>query len=94
MSAPQNLADGVGGFAMGMYGAVDQALVVEVLPNRAIAAKDLGILNMANTGGQIVAPAIAAAVIAGAGGYRSLFLVCVIACVLAAACILPIKSAR
>ncbi|MFB7336051.1 MFS transporter [Streptomyces adustus] len=85
---------GVAGFAMGMYGAVDQALVVEVLPNKATAAKDLGILNMANTGGQIVAPAIAAAVIAGAGGYRSLFLVCVIACVLAAACILPIKSAR
>ncbi|MFD8735916.1 MFS transporter [Streptomyces sp. NPDC059618] len=85
---------GVGGFAMGMYGAVDQALVVEVLPNKATAAKDLGILNMANTGGQIVAPAIAAAVIAGAGGYRSLFLVCVIACALAAACIVPIKSAR
>jgi MFS family permease len=85
---------GVGGFAMGMYWAVDQALVVEVLPNTATAAKDLGILNMANTGGQIVAPAIAAAVIAGTGGYRSLFLVCVIACVLAAACIFPIKNAR
>jgi MFS family permease len=85
---------GVGGLAMGTYWAVDQALVVEVLPNKATAAKDLGILNMANTGGQIVAPAVAAAVIAGAGGYRALFLVCVIACVLAAACIFPIKSAR
>jgi MFS family permease len=85
---------GVGGFAIGMYFAVDQALVVEVLPNKATAAKDLGILNMANTGGQIVAPAVAAAVIAGAGGYRSLFLVCIVACAIAAACIFPIKSAR
>jgi hypothetical protein len=85
---------GVGGFAMGMYWTVDQALVVEVLPNKSTAAKDLGILNMANTGGQIVAPAIAAAVIAGTGGYRSLFLVCAAACVLGAACIVPIRSAR
>jgi MFS family permease len=83
----------IGGFAMGIYWAVDQALVIDVLPSKDTAAKDLGILNMANTGGQILAPAIAAAVIAG-GGYRSLFPVCVVAVLIAAALIVPIRSSR
>ena len=47
----------VGGLAFGIYYAVDAALMSEVLPSSESRARDLGILNMANTGGQVLAPA-------------------------------------
>ncbi|MCI1984750.1 MAG: MFS transporter [Bifidobacteriaceae bacterium] len=60
------------GMGLGAFNAVDQALNVEVLPNADSAAKDLGILNLANTGGQILGPVIAAALISSVG-YHALF---------------------
>jgi len=62
----------IAGVGMGAFNAVDQALNVEVLPNQDTAAKDLGVLNLANTGGQIVGPIVAAAAIS-AIGYRAMF---------------------
>lgn len=62
----------VAGIGMGAFNAVDQALNVEVLPDQKTAAKDLGILNLANTGGQIVGPIVAAAAIS-AVGYGAIF---------------------
>ncbi len=44
------------GIGFGIYMSVDQALNVDVLPNPQEAGKDLGILNMANTLGQAIAP--------------------------------------
>lgn len=85
---------GIAGFGLGMYWAVDVALVVQVLPNKNTQAKDLGILNMANTGGQILAPVVAAGAIAATGGYQPLFIISVVCAALAAACIIPIRSAR
>ncbi|WP_257639448.1 MFS transporter [Alloscardovia macacae] len=67
------------GIGMGMFNAVDQALNVDVLPDPEAAAKDLGIINLANTGGQVLGPVVAASVIA-AWGYQGLF---PIACVFA-----------
>ena len=47
---------GIGGAGYGIYIAVDQALNVDVLPSQEEAGKDLGILNLANTVGQVLAP--------------------------------------
>lgn len=60
------------GIGMGMYNSVDQALNIEVLPDPKTAAKDLGLLNMANNGGQVFGPIFSAAAI-GIVGYRGIF---------------------
>jgi MFS family permease len=60
------------GIAMGAYNAVDQALLVSILPSKEEAAKDLGILNLANTLGNISGPALAGLVISMIG-YRFMF---------------------
>jgi hypothetical protein len=49
---------------------VDQALVIQVLPSAAARAKDLGLINIANSGPQVVAPAIAAPLVSQFGGTR------------------------
>lgn len=65
------------GLGMGIFFAVDQALNLEVLPNPQTAAKDLGILNLANTGSQILGPIVAAAIVTAAhGSYFGIFPVC------------------
>jgi MFS family permease len=88
----------IGGLGMGAYFAVDLALVVQLLPNKATQAKDLGVLNMANTGGQILAPAVSALIVTLAGStggsYRYLFIVAIVFMIAAAAAIVPIKRAR
>lgn len=60
------------GIGMGMFNSVDQALNIEVLPDPKTAAKDLGLLNMANNGGQVFGPIFASAVI-NAVGYHAVF---------------------
>lgn len=62
----------ISGLGSGIFNSVDQALNVEVLPNAETAAKDLGVLNLANTGGQVLGPAIAAMAISVAG-YQMIF---------------------
>ena len=57
---------GVAGTGYGIYIAVDQALNVDVLPSQEEAGKDLGILNLANTVGQVLAPVIVGGVVAPA----------------------------
>ncbi|MFF8694217.1 MFS transporter [Streptomyces sp. NPDC015144] len=61
------------GAGYGVYLAVDQALVTQVLPDAADRAKDLGVINIANSGPQVLAPALAAPVIAHLGGYTGLY---------------------
>ncbi|MGO3797093.1 MAG: MFS transporter, partial [Pauljensenia sp.] len=51
------------GAAWGVFASVDQALNYEVLPDPESSAKDLGILNMANTGGQMLGPVVMSFVI-------------------------------
>lgn len=50
----------IAGIGSGIFFSVDQALNLEVLPNPENAAKDLGILNFANTGAQILGPVLGA----------------------------------
>ena len=59
------LFSAIGGFGYGMYGSVDQALNVDVLPNEEEAGKDLGILNIATTLGQMVGPIVTSAIVDG-----------------------------
>ncbi|MGV3184757.1 MFS transporter [Weissella paramesenteroides] len=80
----------VAGIGMGAYNAVDQALNVSVLPNPNSAAKDLGIINMANTLGQVFGPMIAAIAISTMG-YHSIFPVETIICVVGGLLIMLIK---
>ena len=50
-----------------VYSAVDQALLVDVLPNKEEAGKDLGILNMATTLGQMCGPVVMSAIVVSLG---------------------------
>lgn len=70
------------GIGNGCYMSVDQALNVDVLPNAKEAGKDLGILNLANTIGQVIAPGCTTLVIGIFGGYRMIFPVAIV-CLLA-----------
>ncbi|MEY9876431.1 MFS family permease [Streptacidiphilus sp. MAP12-33] len=62
------------GAGYGVYLAVDQALVTQVLPEARDRAKDLGVINIANSGPQVLAPALAAPIIAHLGNYTGLYL--------------------
>jgi MFS family permease len=81
----------VGGLGFGIYLAVDQALMTQVLPDTANAGKDLGVLNIAQAGGQVVAPLVASLVI-GVAGYPALYGFAAVMAVLAAVAVLPIRS--
>jgi MFS family permease len=85
---------GLGGLGLGVYFSVDAALMSEVLPSEKSRGKDLGILNMANTGGQIVAPAVSSLVIGIGLGFGPIFIVALVFCVIGALAIVPIKSVR
>lgn len=63
------------GAGFGIYLAVDQALASQVLPSPAGRARDLGVLNAAIAAPQVLAPALAALLVTGAGGYRALYAV-------------------
>lgn len=82
------------GLAFGCFMAVDTALVTLVLPRAEDAARDMGVLNIANAGPQIVAPFVASAVVTAFGGYTPLFLVGGALSLIGALAILPIRSVR
>jgi MFS family permease len=69
------LAAAVLGLGFGVYTSVDFALMTEVLPKAVDRAKDLGVINVANTLPQVLAPAIAAPVVTHLGGYPVLYTV-------------------
>ena len=82
------------GLGVGVFTSIDQALNTEVLPNPDTAAKDLGIMNMANTGGQILGPAVTSGVLAITGGYAAVFPVAAVIVLLGAVLIAQIRSVR
>lgn len=84
----------VGGLGFGCYAAVDAALFTEVLPADADAAKDLGIANIASSVPQIIAPAVAGVTIALTGGYAAIFVVALVAALLGAAAVAPVRGVR
>src|SRR5450631_3409276 len=83
------------GLGFGMYGAVDFALVVDVLPDKVNAAKDLGVFNMAGALPFSIAPAIAPVILSiGNGSYGTLYAVAGVCAILGAVTILPVKRVR
>lgn len=85
----------IGGLGFGVYTAVDLALVVDVLPDRDNAAKDLGVMNIAGALPFSVAPGIAPAILAiGDGSYGVLYAVAGVGAILGAVAIVPVKGVR
>jgi MFS family permease len=82
------------GIAFGIYLSVDAALVTLVLPRSEDAARDLGVLNIANAGPQVLAPLIAAVVIGHLGGYRVLFVLGGCCGIAAAFAVMPVRAVR
>jgi MFS family permease len=84
----------VNGLAFGCFMAVDTAVVAAVLPSEGDAARDLGVLNVANAGPQIVAPFVASVLIAQLGGYNALFLFAGVFSVVGAVSVYRIRGIR
>ncbi|MGW7102114.1 MFS transporter [Streptomyces sp. NPDC054838] len=84
----------VNGLAFGCYMAVDTALVTMVLPAAEDAARDMGVLNIANAGPQIVAPFAASLIVSVSGGYTALFVVAAVLALAGALAVRPIRAVR
>ncbi|QES52131.1 MFS transporter [Streptomyces venezuelae] len=84
----------VNGLGFGCYMAVDTALVTMVLPKAEDAARDMGVLNIANAGPQIVAPFIASLIVSVSGGYTTLFILAAALSVAGALAVRPIRGVR
>ncbi|WEV63676.1 MFS transporter [Bifidobacterium sp. ESL0732] len=82
------------GLGNGCYMSVDQALNVDVLPNPQEAGKDLGILNLSNTLGQIIAPILTTAFIGMTGGYKGVFPVAIIFLLVGTVFIMMIRKVK
>ncbi|HEY0189275.1 MAG TPA: MFS transporter [Cellulomonas sp.] len=82
------------GSAFGIYSAVDQALITRVLPNVHNAARDLGVMNIANAGPQIIAPSVAGLVVGATGDYRVVFIALIVCTILGAISVRFIKGVR
>ncbi|GGS81224.1 MFS transporter [Planobispora rosea] len=82
------------GAAFGAYGAVDMAIVTLVLPSKGDAARDMGILNIANAGPQMIAPFIAGSIVTASGGYGALWVAAIVISLFGAVAVLPVTSVR
>ena len=83
----------IGGFAYGIYIAADQALLAEMLPSTEDRAKDLGILNIANTLPQVIAPVLAGVLLASLG-FQAVFFIAMALALVSAVVLKPIKRVR
>ena len=78
-----------------MYAAVDLALVVDVLPDKDNAAKDLGVFNIGGALPFSIAPAIAPAILAiSSGSYGVLYAVAGLCAIIGAFAVLPVTRVR
>ncbi|WP_030779745.1 MFS transporter [Streptomyces sp. NRRL S-920] len=87
------------GLGFGCFMAVDNALVSMILPSAEDAARDLGVLNMAQAGPQILAPFVASVIVSlcgggQGGGYTALFLAGAVLSLLGALAVRPIRGVR
>jgi MFS family permease len=80
------------GVGFGIYLSVDQALVTQVLPSASERARSLGVISVASSAGQAVAPAIAAPVVTYLGGFTTLYLFVAAVSLLGSACVWRIRS--
>jgi MFS family permease len=88
------VAAAVLGGGYGIYLAVDAALITQVLPSATGRAKDLGIINIANSAPQVLAPALAAPIVASLGGYPVLYAATAVVTLLGGVLIYRVRSVR
>jgi MFS family permease len=81
----------VAGFAFGIYIPVDQALMVDVLPDPSAAGRDLGVAGVATNFGQALGPALAGGVVAATGSYGLVWIAALVLVAVAAVAILPVR---
>lgn len=94
-TVPAMIAAGtIGGLALGLYNTADQALNVDVLPDPEQAGKDLGVLNLSNTFGQILGPIVASWVYLSVGNYRPVYLIGAVVALTSIPFIALIRKAR
>ncbi|MEV6875000.1 MFS transporter [Amycolatopsis sp. NPDC051128] len=82
------------GVGFGAYMAVALAMLTQVLPTAQDRAKDLGVINIASSLPQVVAPLVTPLVLAYLGGYSGLFAASAVATLLAAVLVLRVKAVR
>lgn len=83
----------IAGFGFGMFQAVDTALISQVLPSAKSFGKDLGVVNIAATLPQTLAPGVAGAIVL-AFGYAALFPIAIVLGILGALAVWPIRSVK
>lgn len=88
------IAAGFLGLGYGCFLSVDQALATQVLPYAAARGKDLGIMNIATTVPQAVAPLLGAFVVAFLVGFQGLFLLAAIAALVGGLSVIPVRGVR
>jgi MFS family permease len=84
----------IAGIAFGIYLPVDQALFIDVLPDRNSAGRDLGVASLGNNLGQALGPILAGAVVMITGGYLGIWVSAFVLTALAAVAILPVRGVR
>jgi MFS family permease len=82
------------GVGFGAFTSVDFALITQVLPSELDRGKDLGVINIANSLPQVLAPAIAAPIVAHGGGYPTLYVASSLLSLAGAALVYRIRSVR
>ncbi|MFK4640917.1 MFS family permease [Paenarthrobacter histidinolovorans] len=80
------------GIGFGAYLAVDFALITQVLPKALDRGRDLGVINIANSLPQVLAPGIAFVFVDYLGGYVSLYVAAAVIGLLGAVFVVKIKS--
>jgi MFS family permease len=80
------------GIGFGAYSAVDFALITQVLPSAGDRAKDLGVINIASTLPQVLAPVLAAGVLSLGLGYGTLYTLAAAVSVLGSILVLRITT--
>lgn len=88
------VAAGLLGLGYGCFLSVDQALATQVLPSAEDRGKDLGIMNIATTIPQSLAPMLGAVLVAAAGGFGTLFFAAAAAALAGALALLPVRGVR
>jgi MFS family permease len=87
------VAMAISGLGLGLYVAVDLALVVDVLPDPRTAAKDLGVFNLAGALPYSLAPAVAPVFLV-IGGYGALYTAAGLSALAGAVTILRVRRVR
>ncbi|MET8910490.1 MFS transporter [Micromonospora sp. NPDC004551] len=80
------------GAGYGVYLAVDAALITQVLPAATDRAKDLGVINIANSAPQVLGPALSAPIVVHLGGYPTLYAVTAAVTLVGSVLVLKIRS--